>query len=167
MFDTQVYLSTVKSVSIQLLHAIVHKAGLKQLCGNIGDTLPNADTNEKGYIRKVGVKFGEYSGSVIIIKKALYGLCSLSDIFHSHLANSICSFIFVPIRFNNNMWIKLDNVHGMYEYICTHVDDFMAVSKDPDRIMEKIENVYLSKDSSKEPPECYLGNDYKTDKKGQ
>ena len=36
MMDVQVYSSTAKSISMQLLHVISHNAGLKQLCGDIG-----------------------------------------------------------------------------------------------------------------------------------
>jgi hypothetical protein len=53
----------------------------------------------------------------------------------------------------------------MYEYVCTHVDDFMIVSKNPEKVMNEIETVYSVKDSSKGPPDYYLGNDYKKDKR--
>ena len=55
----------------------------------------------------------------------------------------------------------------MYEYLCTHVDDFMIASKKPEIAMEEIQSVHLVKDSSKGPPDYYLGNDYKQDKQGQ
>jgi hypothetical protein len=55
----------------------------------------------------------------------------------------------------------------MYKYICTHVDDFMITSRNPKKVMKEIESVYLVKESSKGPPDYYLGNDYKKDKHGQ
>eukprot|EP00957_Ditylum_brightwellii_P107962 8236012-Ditylum_brightwellii.AAC.2 len=55
----------------------------------------------------------------------------------------------------------------MYKYICTHVDDFMICSKNPEKVMMEIEFIYLVKDSSKGPSDYYLGNDYKQDKKGR
>ena len=58
MIDIQVYLSTVKSIRVQLLHTISHKANLKQICGDIGNAFPNAYTKEKVYIPKDGVEFG-------------------------------------------------------------------------------------------------------------
>ena len=45
MLDIQFYLSTVKSISVQLLHVISHKDNLEQLCGDIGNAFPNAYTN--------------------------------------------------------------------------------------------------------------------------
>ena len=61
LFDIQVYSSTVKSISVQLLHVISHKAGLRQLCGNIGNAFPNADTKEKAFVRKAGKEFGKFA----------------------------------------------------------------------------------------------------------
>ena len=167
MLDIQVYSSTVKSISVQLLHVISHKANLEQLCGDIGNAFPNAYTKEKVYIPKAGIEFGDHSGKCIIIKKALYGLCSSSERWHAHLADTLRSFGFEQTRFDNDVWIRLDESGKMYEYICTHVDDFMICSRNPKRVMEEICSVYLVKESSKGPPSYYLGNDYKKDKKGR
>eukprot|EP00957_Ditylum_brightwellii_P191068 14548167-Ditylum_brightwellii.AAC.1 len=71
MLDIQVYSSTVNSISIQLLHVISHKAGLRQLCGGIGNAFPNAYTQEKVCVQKAGPEFGKYEGLLIIIVKAL------------------------------------------------------------------------------------------------
>ena len=167
MLDIQVYSSTVRSISVQLLHVISHKANLKQLCGDIGNAFPNAYTKEKVYIPKAGIEFGEHAGKCIVIRKALYGLCSSSERFHAHLADTLRSFGFSQTRFDNDVWIRLDESGEQYEYICTHVDDFMICSKDPDRVMKEIESIYLVKDSSKGEPSYYLGNDYKKDRKGR
>ena len=63
--------------------------------------------------------------------------------------------------------MRLDETGKMYEYICTHVDDFMICSKKPEQVMKQIESIYLVKESSKGLPGYYLGNDYKKDKKGR
>ena len=165
MLDIQVYSSTVKSISVQLLHVISHKANLEQLCGDIGNAFPNAYTNEKVYIPKAGIEFGELAGKCIVIKKALYGLCSSAERFHAHLADTLRSFGFAQTRFDNDVWIRLDESGENYEYICTHVDDFMICSKNPQRVMDEICTVYMVKDKSKGPPSYYLGNDYKKDSK--
>ena len=167
LIDTPVYSSTVKSISVQLLHVIAHKAGLQQLCGDIGNAFPNAYTNEKVYVPRAGKEFGELEGRTIIIKRALYGLRSSAERFHTHLADTFRTFGFKQTRFDSDVWIRLDQKEKMYEYICTHVDDFMIVSKNPDAVMKEIESVYLVKDDSKGPPDYYLGNDYKKDNKGR
>ena len=121
----------------------------------------------KKFVRKAGVEFGEHAGKTIIIRKAVYGLCSSAERFRAHLTDSLRSFGFKQIRFDNDVWIRFDKSEKMYEYICTHVDDFMICSRNPEKIMEEIELVYLVKDSTKGPPNYYLGNDYKKDKKGR
>jgi hypothetical protein len=53
----------------------------------------------------------------------------------------------------------------VYDYLCTHVDDFMICAKDAKSIMDRIEKVYTIKDIG--PPNYYLGNDYKKDRRGR
>ena len=141
MLDIQVYLSVFKSISVQLLHIISHKANLEQLCGDIGNAFPNAYTKEKVYIPKAGIEFGEFgelAGKCIVIKKALYGLCSSAERFHAHLADTLRSFGFTQTCFDNDVWLRLDEAGKQYEYICTHVDDFMICSKNAQRVMDEI-----------------------------
>ena len=73
----------------------------------------------------------------------------------------------IKTRFDNDAWIRRDSELNAYEYICTHVDDFIIVYKKLEWVMEEIKSVYGVKDSSKGPPEYYLGNDYKRDNKGR
>ena len=103
----------------------------------------------------------------ILIKKALYELASSAGRFHLHLADTLRSFGFVQTRYDNGVWIRPDIKNDTYEYICTHVDDFMIVSKNPQAVMDEITSVFGVKESSKGPPDYYLGNDYKRDKKGR
>jgi len=133
MMDIQVYSLTVKSIgSIQLLHVISHKAGLEHLCGDIGNGFPNAYTHEKVYIQKAGPEFGEFEGCCLIIRKTLYGLCFSNERFHARLAEALRSFGFSQTGFNNDVWIRFDKSGKHYEYICTHVDNFLICSKNPE-----------------------------------
>jgi hypothetical protein len=61
--------------------------------------------------------------------------------------------------------MRLGSEESDYEYICTHVDDSMIVSRMPERIMEEIQRVFAVKWVG--PPEYYFGNDYKQDKHGR
>ena len=54
----------------------------------------NAYTNEKVYILKDGIEFGEYAGKCILISKALYGFCSIGERLHTHLADTLHPFVF-------------------------------------------------------------------------
>ena len=110
---------------------IFHTADLKQLCGDITNAFMTAYTNKIIYCI-AGLEFGaENKGKTIIVRKALYGPASSAGRFHSHLANTSRSFDFVPTRYDNDVRIRLDETVTCYKYVCTHVDDFMIVSKNP------------------------------------
>ena len=164
VLDNNVYSSTVKGISVKLLHVIAHKTGMRQLCGDVANAYVNAYTNERVYAI-AGAEFGELRGRVVIIVKALYGLSSSSERWHSHFSDTLRSIGFKPTRYDRDVWIRLSATKVNYEYLCTHVDDFMIVSHNPEAVMQAIQDVYAVKSIG--PPEYYLGNDYKMDKKGR
>ena len=107
-----------------------------------------------------GPEFGDKEGSTITIQKALYGLRTSSDRWHSHFADMLRGLGFQPTRYDKDVWIKPSEDESTCEYLCTHVDDFMIVGKKPQIIMDKLKKVYTIK--SEGPPDYYyLGNDYK------
>jgi hypothetical protein len=163
--DNDVYSSTVKGISVRLLHVIAHKQKLDLLCGDVGNAYVNSYTNEKVYSR-CGPEFGEeLKGRIIVIKKALYGLRTSSERWWSHFADTLRGIGFWGTRYDKDVWIRQNPEDGHYEYVCTHSDDFMIVSKHPSDIMASIKEVYNVK--SEGPPEYYLGNDFKKDSKGR
>jgi hypothetical protein len=88
--DHDIYSLTVKGISVKLLHVIAHKANLKQLCGDVANTYVNAYIKEKVYA-KAGPEFGSnLVGSIVIIRKALYGLQSSLERWHAHFADTTC-----------------------------------------------------------------------------
>jgi hypothetical protein len=160
-----VYSSTVKGISVKLLHVISHKGGLEQLCGDVSLAFVNAYTKELVYAI-AGPEFGEHCGKTVVIRKALYGLSSSAERWHSHFADTLRSLGFKQTRFDNDVWLKLNkNESSSYDYICTHIDDFCICSKESGVIMKQIEKVYTVKSIG--PPDYYLGNDYIKDKKGR
>ena len=54
--------------------------------------------------------------------------------------------------------MRLSDTEDGYDYICTHVDDFKIVAKDPDYWLLKTKERFLVKSAGK--PNYYLGNDY-------
>jgi hypothetical protein len=72
---------------------------------------------------------------------------------------------FKPTRYDKDVWIHLNEAGDVYNYMCTHVDDFMIVARDPQAIMEMIQAIYVVKYIG--PPDYYLGNDYKKDRQGR
>ena len=161
LVDTTVYSTTVKSISVKLLHVIAHKHNLKQLCGDVGNAYVNAYTAERVYAI-AGPEFGEKEGSVVIVRKALYGLKSSSSQWHAHFGDTLRGLGFEPTRFDNDVWIRQADDETHYEYVCTHVDDFMIVGRKPQIVMDKLKEVYIIK--AEGPPDYYLGNDYKQHK---
>lgn len=156
LFDTEVYSSTVKGISVRLLHVIPHQNNLSVLCGDIGNAFPTAKTKEKAYF-VANLEFGEqHKGKTVVLVKALYGLASSATAFHAHLADNLRSFGFVTTRFDPDVWIRLSEDKQTYEYICTHVDDFSIFARDPQPIMDLIKTKFEVK-SEAPPPRVLLG----------
>ena len=149
--------TVVKGISVRLLSVIAHRDGLTELCGDIGNAFIQAKTKEKVYTR-CGPEFGEREGAIALLARALYGLTSSAEQFRSLLADFLRGLGFVPTRYDRDVWMRLRECHDGYDYICTHVDDFKIVAKDPDCWMIKIKATFLVKSAG--PPKYYLGNDF-------
>lgn len=146
-----------KGISVRLLDLIAHRDGLKTICGNIGNAFITADCLEKVYSR-AGPEFGDREGSVLVLKKALYGLRSSSRAFRAHFADFLRSMGFSAARYDRDVWMREREERDGYDYVCTHVDDFKIVARDPNRWKDQIAAAFLLK--SVGPPAYYLGNDY-------
>ena len=149
--------TVVKGISVRLLDLIAEAQGLEVLCGDIGNAFIQATTNEKVYTR-VGNEFGEHAGKIALIVKALYGLTTSAERFHTLFADFIRSIGFTPTRFDRDVWMRLRDDKTGYDYICTHVDDFKVVAKDPIKWIDRIAGAFLIKEHG--PRNYYLGNDY-------
>ena len=149
--------TVVKGISVRLLGLIADAQDLKVMCGDIGNAFIQADTKERIYTR-VGKEFGEHEGMIAIIIKALYGLTTSAERFHTLFADFIRSIGFIPTRFDRDVWMRLRDDDSGYDYICTHVDDFKVVAKHPEIWIERIAGAFLIKEHG--PRNYYLGNDY-------
>lgn len=69
----------------------------------------------------------------MIIEKVLYGLKSSARVFKLFLADYLCNPGFFPSRCDQDIWMKERERKDGYGYVCTHVDDFKVVAKDPSR----------------------------------
>jgi Reverse transcriptase (RNA-dependent DNA polymerase) len=149
--------TVVKGISVRLLDLIAHRDNLPILCGDIGNAFITADCLEKIYSR-AGPEFGDREGSLMIFKKALYGLRSSSRAFRTHFADFLRSMGFSATRYDRDVWMRAREEQDGYDYICTHVDDFKIVAKDPERWKSLISAAFMLKSIG--PPSYYLGNDY-------
>ncbi len=149
--------TVVKGISVRLLDLIAHRDNLQALCGDIGNAFITADCMEKIYSR-AGPEFGDREGSILVFQKALYGLRSSSRAFRTHFADFLRSLGFFATRYDRDVWMRLKDDKSGYDYVCTHVDDFKVVARDPDRWKSQIAAAFLLK--SVGPPAYYLGNNY-------
>ena len=149
--------TVVKGISVRLLDLIAHRDNLQILCGDIGNAFITAKCLEKVYSR-AGPEFREREGSIIVFRKALYGLRSSSRAFRAHFADFLKSMGFVATRYDRDVWMRARETCDGYDYLCTHVDDFKIVAKEPERWKDKISAAFLLKSIG--PPSYYLGNDY-------
>ena len=78
--------TVVKGVSVRLLDIIADAQDLTVVCGDIGNAFIQANTNEKIFTR-VGSEFGDRAGSIALIVRALYGLTTSAERFHTLLAD--------------------------------------------------------------------------------
>jgi hypothetical protein len=149
--------TVVKGISVRLLDLIAESQQLKVLCGDIGNAFIQAKTNERVYTR-VGNEFGEHAGKIALIVRALYGLTTSAERFHTLLADFLRTLGFTPSRFDRDVWMRLRDDETGYDYICTHVDDFKVVAKEPMIWIDRIASAFLIKEHG--PRKYYLGNDY-------
>ncbi|GFH48994.1 gag-pol polyprotein [Chaetoceros tenuissimus] len=127
---------------------------------------PSLPTKEKCFI-KCGPEFGDRHGCITLIVKALYGLRTSAEHFHSLLADFLRGLGFTPSKFDRDVWLcrriggkksDLDVQNDGYDYICTHVNNFKIVAQKPEHLLKKIQEYFLVKEHG--PLKYYLGNDF-------
>ena len=159
--------TVVKTLSARALDVIAAANGLKTIIGDIGNAFIQAKTKEKCYIT-CGPEFGEHFGCVALIVKALYGLRTSAERFHSLLSDFLRGLGFRPTKFDRDVWIRRrdgkDVKEDGYDYICTHVDDFKIVAENPEHWLQLIKEHFLVKEAG--PLKYYLGNDFSFCDKG-
>ena len=82
-------------------------------------------------------------GTLLEVKKALYGLPTSGNMWHAHLLQTLRDMGFTPTCFDPDVWIR--GRDGGYDYIGTHTDDVLDVAKHPERVFEKLQKIYTIK----------------------
>ena len=107
-----------------------------------------------------GPDFGSESGSIMIVKKALYGLKGSGAAFRAHLAEKLHNIGFIPTRADPDVWrqpaVKPDGFE-YYEYILCYVDDLLAISHDAEKVLKSVQDTFKFKDDKIDKPDVYLG----------
>jgi hypothetical protein len=113
--------------------------GLDLWATNIGNAYLEAKTSELLFI-VAGPEFGDLEGHMLIIYKALYGLCSSGLCWHEHFSACLQDMGFFPCKAEPDIWMRRVDDH--YEYVATYVDDLAVSSKDPKSITDTLMNKY-------------------------
>jgi hypothetical protein len=132
---------------------------LEMLAADVGNACLNAPTREKVYTT-AGTEFGvEIQGQYVKIVRAFYGLKSSGAAWRAHLANTLQSMGFTSSLADPDVWFRAavkPNGFEYYEYILAHVDDILAISHDPEKILLKLADFYHLQNGYAAPTR-YLG----------
>ena len=119
----------------------------------------NSPSKEKIWSRSVP-EFGEKEGCIFTIKKAIYGTRTAAKAFHDIFADCLRRMDFLPTRADQDLWYIKSKDYDGYDYITTHIDDFMIESKKPSKYMTTIQQDFLLR-NIEESPSYYLGMEIK------
>jgi hypothetical protein len=75
-----------------------------------------------------GPEFGNLQGHVMIVYKALYGLCSSGAFWHDRFSDCLRAEGSFPCKAEPDIWMQPKN--GVYEYIAVYVDDLAVYVDD-------------------------------------
>jgi len=153
------YSSVVSRDSVRIALLVASLNDLQLLSCDIQNAYLTADCREKIYIT-AGPEFGSDAGSIMVIKKALYGLKSSGAAFRAHLAETLYDLDYQPTKGDPDVWIrpaKKADGFEYYEMTLVYVDDILCISADPEATMSGIQATFKLKDDRIEKPEMYLG----------
>ena len=155
-----IFASVVTRDSVRLAFTIAALNGLDILAADVQNAYLNAPTKEKCYFH-AGLEFGATNvGRPVKIVRALYGLRSSGARWRDHMASTLRDAGFKSCLADPDVWmrpaVKKDGTK-YYEYVLCYVDDILAISENPQRIMDHLAMRYTLKDGTVKDPEEYLG----------
>ena len=151
---------TRESVRIAFLYAALND--LKILGCDVSNAYLNAPCREKIWV-DAGPEFGSDQGSVMIVRKALYGLKSSGFSWKKMLTQNLEDMGYKSSIADPDVFIRAASKPDgteYYEFLLTYVDDCLCVSAKPEETMNVLGRIYDLKDTVK-PPERYLGANIK------
>lgn len=126
------YSSVVSRDSVQIALTIAGLNGLKVMACNIQNAYLTADCREKIWTI-AGPELGSKAGTMLIVKKALYGLKSAGAAFRSLLADTLMDTGYCPMKADPDVWIRPATKSDGFEYyelVLCYVDDILLISDD-------------------------------------
>jgi Reverse transcriptase (RNA-dependent DNA polymerase) len=107
-----------------------------------------------------GPEFGADEGKQFLVTQALYGLKSASFSFRSFMAEKLTNLGFQSSLADPDVWLRAASKpdgETYYKYVLMYVDDILAISLEPQHILEEVQKTFKLKNDKIEPPEFYLG----------
>ena len=156
---TLMYSSVVSCDSVQIALTLRALNDLQVISCDIQNAYLTADCWEKIWTY-AGPEFGSEQGSIMFVRKALYGLKSSGAAFRAHLAETLHDIGFRPTRADPDVWrrpAKKADGEEYYKYILCYVDDLLAISEDVTKVLQGIQTIFKFKDDKIVCPEVYLG----------
>ena len=155
-----VYSSVVTRDSVRIAFTIAALNGLDILAADVQNAYLNAPTKERVWF-KAGLEFGpDNVGKPVKVVRALYGLKSSGARWRDHMANTLRSGRFRSCYADPDVWMRKNRKPDgtpYWEYVLCYVDDVLAISHDPQSIMDYLNTAYTLKPDSIKPPDEYLG----------
>ncbi len=158
-----VYSGVVSLRGLRTLIFLAELNGLKTWATDIGNAYLEAVTSEKVYII-AGAEFGIQEGSVLIIYKALYGLRTSGLRWHDIFSDVLRSLGFVPCVAEPDIWMKRNN--DLYEYIAVYVDNLAFAMRDPQSLIDVLQEEHNFKLKGTGDIAYHLGCDFFRDEDG-
>ena len=157
--NTLTYSSVVSRDSIRIALTIAALNELSLMACDIQNAYLTAECRERIWTR-AGPEFGSESGSIMIVKKALYGLKGSGTAFRAHLGEKLHDIGFIPTRADPDVWrrpaVKPDGFE-YYEYILCYVDDLLAISHNAQKVLKSVQDTFKFMDDKIDKPDVYLG----------
>ncbi len=119
---------------------------LNVLWCDVSNAYLNATCREK-LRNKAGLEFGSEEGTVMLIRKALYGLKSTGKLWRNMLAESLEAMGWQNTIADPDVYqreAKRKNGNMYYESILVYMDNILVVSHKPKETMDQIGEIYKS-----------------------
>jgi Reverse transcriptase (RNA-dependent DNA polymerase) len=127
------YASVVSRDSVRITLTVAAMNNLQIMACDIQNVYLMADCRERIWTC-TGPEFGSETGTIFIVKKALYGLKSAGAAFRALLTETHYDLGYVPTRADPDVWLRLavkPDGFAYYEMVLCYIDDMLSVSDDP------------------------------------
>ena len=153
------YSSVVSRESVRIAFLVAALNDLNVFAADIGNAYLNAPCREKIWT-VAGPEFGTDQGSVMIVKRALYGLESSGAAWRAMLAQTLTDLGYRSTKADPDVWIRPQTKPDGFEYyemVLVYVDDILHLSHDTKPTMDALGKLYLLREDACGEPKRYLG----------